>query len=109
MSELSGYRLMWLVAIFDLPVITNKQRKDATEYRKLLLMNGFQMAQLSVYFKFCRDKEQAEVICRSLADNVPRGGRVDIMRITDKQYSQIITIRDSERVRRENPSQLALF
>lgn len=109
MSELSGYRLMWLVAIFDLPVITKKQRKAATDYRKLLLTEGFQMAQLSVYFKYCRDKVQAEGITRNLSSNVPPGGRVDLLMITDKQYSQIITIRDSERVRRENPSQLALF
>lgn len=109
MTELSGYRLMWLVALFDLPVITKRQRRAATDYRKLLLEQGFQMAQLSVYFKFCRDKTQADLITEKLARSVPEGGRVDVMMITDKQYSQIVTIRDSARVRRENPSQLALF
>lgn len=109
MTELSGYRLMWLVALFDLPVQTKSQRKAATDYRKLLLEQGFQMAQLSVYFKFCRDKAQADVVTRTLSSSVPKGGRVDVLMITDKQYSQIVTIRDSKRVRRENPSQLTLF
>jgi CRISPR-associated protein Cas2 len=109
MTELSGYRLMWLVAFFDLPVLTKPQRKRATDYRKLLLSNGFQMAQLSVYFKFCRDKEQAEVVTREIAAKVPEGGRVDVLMITDKQYAGIVTIRDSLRVRRENPSHLTLF
>lgn len=109
MSEISGYRLMWLVALFDLPVLTKAQRKDAADYRKLLLSKGFQMAQLSVYFKFCYDKEQAEVVTREVAKRVPEGGRVDVISITDRQYSGIITIRDSKRVQRENPSQLSLF
>jgi CRISPR-associated protein Cas2 len=109
MSELSGYRLMWLIAIFDLPVKTKVQRKDASDYRKLLLEKGFQMAQLSVYFKYCHDKEQADVVTRDISKVVPKGGRVDVIAITDRQYAGIVTIRDSARVRRENPSQLALF
>lgn len=100
---------MWLVALFDLPVLTKSQRKSAADYRKLLLTKGFQMAQLSVYFKFCYDKEQAELVTKDLAAKVPEGGRVDVLMITDRQYSGIVTIRDSKRVRRENPSQLSLF
>lgn len=100
---------MWLIALFDLPVLTKVQRKDAADYRKRLLQQGFQMAQLSVYFKFCRDKEQAEVVTREIAKHVPTGGRVDVLMITDRQYSGIVTIRDSVRVKRENPSQLSLF
>lgn len=109
MSELSGYRLMWVVALFDLPVKTKAQRKAAADYRKHLLSMGFQMVQLSVYFKFCRDKEQVKVIARDLERKVPTGGRVDLLSITDKQYSQIVTIRRGARVQRENPSQLTLF
>ncbi|WP_062072361.1 CRISPR-associated endonuclease Cas2 [Demequina sediminicola] len=109
MSELSGYRLMWLVALFDLPVRTKAERREATLYRKRLLEQGFSMAQLSVYMKFCRDKEQSEIIIRKLSQDVPEGGRVDILMITDRQYAGIVTVRDNERVRRKNPSQLSLF
>ena len=56
MSELSGYRVMWVVTLFDLPVVTKDQRHEATRFRKALLQRGFQMAQLSVYFKYCHDK-----------------------------------------------------
>lgn len=100
---------MWIVAFFDLPVATKQERHEAAGYRKMLLSKGFQMAQLSVYLKFCRDKEQAEVVIREVARAVPEGGRVDVITITDRQYAGIVTIRDSKRVRRENPSQLSLF
>lgn len=73
------------------------------------MSQGFQMAQLSVYLKYCRDRTQADNIARSLAERVPSGGRVDLITITDKQYSQIVTIRSSERVQRQNPSNLTLF
>lgn len=100
---------MWIVTLFDLPVVTKQQRREATDYRKYLLKRGFQMAQLSVYFKYCRDKEQAEGIIRSVTEAVPPNGRVDCLLITDKQYSNITTIRGESRVKRANPSQLSLF
>ncbi len=31
------YRLMWMMVLFDLPVITKKERKAATDFRKFLL------------------------------------------------------------------------
>jgi hypothetical protein len=34
---LSGYRGMWLFAMFDLPVTTRKARKRYTQFRKLLI------------------------------------------------------------------------
>lgn len=100
---------MWIVTLFDLPVKTKKQRKKAADYRKDLLQRGFQMAQLSVYFKYCRDKEQAEAIIRDVATDVPKDGRVDVLLITDRQYANITTIRGERRLKRENPSQLSLF
>ena len=40
---LNKYELMWMMVLFDLPVIEKKERKDATEFRKFLLYNGFSM------------------------------------------------------------------
>ena len=37
MSELSSYRLMWIMTLFDLPVGTKKERKAATDFRNFLL------------------------------------------------------------------------
>ncbi len=100
---------MWIVTLFDLPTLTKVQRREASIYRKELLKRGFQMAQLSVYFKYCRDKEQAQVVVSDVVSIVPAGGRVDVLLITDKQYANIATIRGDRKVNRENPSQLSLF
>ena len=109
MSELSGYRLMWIVTFFDLPVLTKDQRKEASDYRKFLLKLGFSMAQLSVYMKYCRDRGKAEAIIERITSCVPDHGRVDALLITDKQYANTVTVRGERRIQRENPSQLSLF
>ena len=38
---LSGYRLMWMIVMFDLPVVEKAERKAATEFRNALLDLGW--------------------------------------------------------------------
>jgi len=33
---LSGYRLMWMIVMFDLPVVERTERRAATEFRATL-------------------------------------------------------------------------
>ncbi len=107
---LSGYRLMWMMVLFDLPVLTKKERKAATRFRKFLLDQGFEMSQFSVYLRFCAGKEQAEVYTRRVGENLPRTGKVHIVYFTDRQYENIVCFDGRKREpARENPSQYALF
>ncbi len=107
---LSGYRLMWMMVIFDLPVLTKKERRAATKFRKFLLDQGFGMCQLSVYLRFCAGKEQAEVYTRRVRSALPESGNVQILYFTDKQYENIVSF-DGRRRRpaNKNPEQFALF
>lgn len=107
---LSGYRMMWLYVMFDLPVGTTKERKAATKFRKFLLDQGFEMAQYSVYLRFAESKEAAETRIERIRESLPKSGKVHIVTITDKQYgnARIFTGRKHEQ-RPQNPDQLALF
>lgn len=107
---LSGYRLMWLYVMFDLPVGTDAERKTASKFRKFLLDQGFEMAQFSVYLRFARSKEAAETFIRHIQSALPKAGKVHIVTITDKQYgnARIFTGRKGER-RPQNPDQLVMF
>lgn len=107
---LSGYRIMWLVVLFDLPVGTKKERKAATNFRLKLLDLGFEMSQFSVYLRFCAGKEQAEAYERRIEQSMPASGKVHIISITDKQYENIRTYRGRKREQApQNPNQFALF
>ena len=79
MTSLSGYRLMWVMVLFDLPVITEKERKTATKFRNFLLDNSFEMVQFSVYLRPCPSKEHVERLVKLIELNMPEEGKVDIL------------------------------
>lgn len=106
----SGYRLLWLQVLFDLPVTTKKARKAASDFRHFLLDQGFEMAQYSVYQRICSGKEMAETMANRIEKNLPPAGKVHILTFTDKQYENIRTFRGRGHGKKpKNPDQLTLF
>lgn len=81
---------MWMLVMFDLPVISAAQRAAANKFRLQLLDMGFAKAQLSVYMRFCSSYSQLETYCKRVEACMPEGGRVSIIQLTDKQYEKII-------------------
>lgn len=109
-KALSGYRIMWVMALFDLPVLSAEERKRATKFREFLLDQGFTMMQFSCYIKFTAGKEQAEALAAKVGAAVPSGGKVDILFFTDRQYEAIKSFRSvGARARPEKPEQFQLF
>ena len=101
---------MWMIVLFDLPVLTKKERKSATKFRQFLLDEGFEMSQFSVYMRFCAGKEQSEAYTRRIEKDTPRTGKVHIVYITDKQYENMVCFDGRNREPpRKNPGQLTLF
>lgn len=109
--QLSGYRIMWVWVLFDLPVLTKAERKRATRFRNDLLDLGFEMAQFSVYLRYAWSKEKAEYYASQVGDLVPETGHVQVLFFTDKQYaqSQVFHGRSRRPVPAEKPAQLVLF
>jgi CRISPR-associated protein Cas2 len=87
--ELSGYRCMWVLAMFDLPVDTKKARREYTQFRKKLLEDGFAKMQFSVYIRHCASEENADVHEQRVERALPPDGEVRVLRITDKQYERM--------------------
>ena len=80
---------MRMMVLFDLPVLTEKQRRDYREFRKYLIKSGFFMLQESVYCKLVQNSGVADVIQESIRKNKPGEGLVHILRVTEKQYSKM--------------------
>ena len=107
---LSGYRLMWMMVLFDLPVLTKPERRAATKFRNFLLDEGFEMCQFSVYLRFCAGKEQAVVYTKRVQAALPDAGNVQILYFTDKQYENIVSFEGRRRQpTNKNPEQYTLF
>lgn len=102
---------MWVWALFDLPVLTKTERKNATRFRNDLLDLGFQMVQFSVYLRHAYSKEKAEAIAAKVGACVPETGHVQILFFTDRQYqlSQSFYGKTSSAPTQQKPDQLTLF
>ena len=112
MSEvrLNAYKIMWLIVMFDLPTKTKKERHDYAAFRKNLEKDGFVMHQFSVYCRFCASMEARDVHVKRVRVNMPSKGRLSIITITDKQYSDIINIwGEIEQKVQKKPVQLEFF
>ena len=107
---LSGYRLMWMTVMFDLPVVEKAERKAAADFRKALLDMGFEMSQLSVYMRFCTSQTQLDTYAKRVETLLPAGGKVNVMQFTDKQYERIITFHGkAKQPALKSPDQFDLF
>lgn len=108
-TKYSGYRLMWMIVMFDLPTVDADDKKKASTFRKFLLNNGFEMSQFSVYLKFIGLRENSNKVIKQVKTAVPPG-RVSMLFFTDKQFSEIISINNNVVERNpEAPEQLLLF
>lgn len=109
-TQLSGFRLMWIFVMFDLPVGTKAEMRAATKFREYLLDEGFEKSQFSIYARFCNGKEQYEAYLRRIEAHLPDRGDIHILSFTDKQYENIVRFAGQRKRRaRKNPDQLALF
>jgi CRISPR-associated protein Cas2 len=107
---LSGYRLMWMLVMFDLPVVDKRERKAATEFRNTLLDIGFEMSQFSVYMRFCTSAAQVATYSKRVEASLPEGGKVSILQFTDKQYERIVCFRGkTKQAANKIPDQFDLF
>jgi CRISPR-associated protein Cas2 len=101
---------MWMLVMFDLPVVLREERKAATNFRNGLLDLGFSMSQFSVYMRFCTSQTQVDSLCKEVEHLLPKGGKVNILQFTDKQYERAISFYGAHRqAPQKTPDQFDLF
>ena len=107
---ISGYRCMWVLAMFDLPVDTKRARRAYAQFRGFLLKDGFAMMQFSVYVRHCASEENADVHIQRIERSLPDDGEVRVISITDKQFERMRVFWGKRRKPPEQPpKQLELF
>ena len=105
-----GYRTVWVLVMFDLPMDSPRARKAYSDFRKGLLLDGFAMMQFSVYIRHCPSEENADLHAKRIKAVLPDDGEVRILLITDKQFGRIKVFQGKIRKAPEKaPQQLMLF
>ena len=80
---------MRVMIFFDLPTETAKDRKIYNKFRKFLINEGFIMLQESVYAKVALNNSIVNSIKDKINKNRPPKGIVQLLVITEKQFSSI--------------------
>ncbi len=82
-------RFMRVIVFFDLPMVNAAERNVYNKFRKFLIKDGFMMMQESVYCKLAANQNAANAIVDHLKNGKPSEGLVQVLIITEKQYSNI--------------------
>ena len=80
---------MRVLVMFDLPVETAADRKEYRKFRKYLIKSGYLMLQKSVYCKLVQNSQAADALVNNLYRNRPVAGSVQVLRVTEKQFSKM--------------------
>lgn len=102
----------WLVVTFDLPVMSKKQRKAATDFRNFLLDDGYQMIQFSVYARACVTFARQETHIDRVKKSLPPEGSVRAIFVTRAQWERSYVIQGSpasEAEAEDLPEQIQLW
>lgn len=101
---------MWLHVAFDLPTTTSPQRKAASVFRNQLIRGGFSRSQFSIYVMYLPRKSYAPPIIARVTADVPPGGKVSVLELTDNQWATATRFCAEEVVPDpEAPQQLEIF
>lgn len=80
---------MRVIVFFDLPVLTESNRREYRTFRKFLIKTGFMMVQESVYCKLAQNSSVADIVVDNIKKNKPPEGLVQVLRVTEKQYNKM--------------------
>ena len=83
---------MRTIVFFDLPNVYSNDKRAYFMFRKFLINEGFIMMQESVYSKIVLNSQQSIALVERIRKKSPKKGIIQVMNITEKQYSQIVFI-----------------
>ncbi|HMP74165.1 MAG TPA: CRISPR-associated endonuclease Cas2 [Kiritimatiellia bacterium] len=101
---------MWILVMFDLPVDTDKAKRQYVLFRKFLLQDGFTKLQFSVYVRHCASEENMQVHLKRIEAHIPPDGEVRSLWLTEKQFARMRTFLGKRRKPAPSvPQQLEFF
>ena len=76
--------------MFDLPTLTDKDRKIYAKFRNFLLDDGYIMIQYSIYSRICKNDDDLCKHVNRVKHKVPKIGNVRLLTVTESQYNKMV-------------------
>lgn len=80
---------MRTILFFDLPTETSADIREYTRFHRFLIKNGFIMMQKSVYCHLSLNATAMGSVVASVRKNKPSKGIVQVLNVTEKQFSRM--------------------
>lgn len=80
---------MRVIVFFDLPTEKESDKRAYRKFRRFLIKEGFMMMQESVYSKLALNYTGVYKILDDIIKNNPGRGSVQVLTVTEKQFSKI--------------------
>lgn len=87
--------------MFDLPVITEEEKRIYGKFRKFLLKDGYIMMQYSIYSRVCKNSDDVEKHVNRIKQNLPDKGNIRLLQVTEKQYNDMLLLVGTKAVEEE--------
>ena len=107
----NGWRVMWVICVYDCPMIDADARHDYTVFRKKILQENFVQLQNSLYVRHFPTLAVGEATILRLRIHIPSGAQVAFFLVTDKQYGmtkEFFGVKPTKK-KPDSPEQIELF
>ena len=91
----SLYKKVRVIVLYDLPMTEIEDRKEYTKFRRNMLKLGCYLVQFSVYAKVIKNEIYYQSFIKKLKDILPEKGEVRVIKVTEKQYNDMIFLNGS--------------
>lgn len=75
--------------MFDLPSVSNEEKKEYRNFIKLIKKEGFFMIQESVYSKLSTTPYVSQSTIKTLQQSIPPDGCIFVLNVTEKQFNEM--------------------
>ena len=87
---MSEYKEVRVLILYDLPMSDTVNRKHYIKFRKEIMELGCYLVQYSVYAKVLKNEIYYDSFIAKVKQVLPEEGEVRIIKITEKQYDNMI-------------------
>lgn len=86
----------YLILFYDVPMITQNEKRCYNRFREVLIKNGFYMFQESVYYKYIRELKYSNRFIDNIRLIAPDNSNVKGIFLTKKQFEDIEIIKGTK-------------
>lgn len=78
--------------MYDLPVVSERDKKIYSKFRRFLLNDGYIMIQFSIYSRICKNHDDILKHINRIRQNTPEKGNVRLLQVTENQYNNMLLL-----------------